>query len=350
MPTDLSVVKGPYFRDLMDQPAALEATLGGLDVSPALSEMAAKLRGGEFHRVVLTGMGSSYHALHPLNLELISHGLTALMEETSELVHHKSSFFNRRTLLIAVSQSGRSAEVLRLLEVNQGRASVMAVTNTPDSPLARQAGATALTRAGDEFSVSCKTYVTALVALAWLGHVLCSPSPEKRWSELAHVPVAVERYLSRWEDHVNSLLEKLRVVRHLFLAGRGASLAAAGTGGLVVKESDHFHAEGMSCAAFRHGPFEMLSPETFVLVFAGDQSSTRALNAGLVRDIVEHGGRSELVGEDAPSEVFRLPAATPAVRPILEILPVQMITLALAAQGGREPGKFELASKITTVE
>jgi len=59
-----------------------------------------------------------------------------------------------------------------------------------------------------------------------------------------------------------------------------------GIGGLIVKESDHFHAKGMSCATFRRGPFEMLSPETFVLVFAGHES-TRALNAGLVRDIIE---------------------------------------------------------------
>ena len=346
MQSDLSIVKGAYFRDLMDQPAALEATLAGLEVSPALSEMAARLRGGEFRRVVLTGMGSSYHALHPLNLELIGSGLTSLMEEASELVYHKSRLFDPSSLLIVVSQSGQSAEILRLLEVNQGRASVMAVTNTPDSPLARQAGAIVLTHAGREASVSCKTYVTGLAALAWLGRVLC---PERGSSELAYIPVAAERYLSRWEDHVDSLLEKLRGVRHLFFAGRGASLAAAGTGGLMVKESDHFHAEGMSSAAFRHGPFEMLSPETFVLVFSGDQS-TCALNARLVRDITEHGGRSELVGEDAPSEVFRLPVAEPALRPILEILPVQMITLALAAQGGREAGKFERASKITAVE
>ncbi len=349
MRADLSVVKGAYFRDLMDQPAALEATLAGLEASPALHAMASRLRGGEFDRVVLTGMGSSYHALHPLNLELIGHRLTALMEETSELVHYKSRFFDRRTLFIVVSQSGQSAEVVRMLEVNQGRASIIAVTNTPESPLARQADVMVLTKAGSEFSVSCKTYVSALVALTWLGHLLCSHSLEKSRMELDQAPAAAERYLSRWEDHVASLVEKLRGVRHLFLAGRGASLATVGTGGLIVKESDHFHAEGMSCAAFRHGPFEMLSPETFVLVFAGHES-TRALNAGLVRDIVKHGGRSELVSEDALSEVFRLPVAPPDVRPILEILPVQMITLALGVQDGREPGNLELGSKITTVE
>jgi glutamine---fructose-6-phosphate transaminase (isomerizing) len=62
-------------------------------------------------------------------------------------------------------------------------------------------------------------------------------------------------------------------IRHLFLVGRGSSLAAVGTGALMVKESDHFHAEGMSSAAFRHGPFEMLSPETFVFVFSANKDS-----------------------------------------------------------------------------
>ena len=60
-----------------------------------------------------------------------------------------------------------------------------------------------------------------------------------------------------------------KVFRHLFLVGQGASLAAVGTGAGIVKEADHFHGEGMSSAAFRHGPFEMLSDETFVLVFGG---------------------------------------------------------------------------------
>jgi glucosamine--fructose-6-phosphate aminotransferase (isomerizing) len=105
----------------------------------------------------------------------------------------------------------------------------------------------------------------------------------------------------------------------------------------------------MSSAAFRHGPFEMLSEETFVLVFAGDHK-TRDLNLRLLDDIREQQGRAELVGEGAEFEPCALPSAPSCVQPILEVLPVQMITLALAALAGREPGRFELASKVTTTE
>jgi glucosamine--fructose-6-phosphate aminotransferase (isomerizing) len=105
----------------------------------------------------------------------------------------------------------------------------------------------------------------------------------------------------------------------------------------------------MSSAAFRHGPFEMLSDETFVLVFAGDDK-TRKLNHKLFANVREKGGRAELVGSGSGSASCTLPAATRSIQPILEILPVQMITLALAALSGREAGRFELASKITTTE
>jgi glucosamine--fructose-6-phosphate aminotransferase (isomerizing) len=346
---DHSVIEGKYLHDILSQPQALEDTLQGLERSPDLEKLTARLNENKFQRVVLTGMGSSYHALHPLNLELIGRGFTSIMVETSELVHYRDRFLDPDTLVIAVSQSGRSAEVVRLLEINRGRSSVIAVTNTPESPLAAQADAAILTKAGREFSVSCKTYLTALMALEWLGDELTERDTRRTRQELKQAAPAVESYLHAWEGWVEELSEKLKDIRHLFLAGRGASLAAVGTGALIVKEADHFHAEGMSSAAFRHGPFEMLSGETFVVVFSGD-GRTRDLNLRLLQDIREQGGRAEVVSDDTAFLAFRLPEAPACIRPILEILPVQMITLALAAQAGREPGRFERATKVTTTE
>jgi glucosamine--fructose-6-phosphate aminotransferase (isomerizing) len=345
---DLSVIEGQYLNDLLDQPRALQQTWHGLRTSAALEDVAARLHKGEFRRIVLTGMGSSFHALHPLNLELIAEGYTAIMVETSELVHYQSSFFEPETLIIAVSQSGRSAEVVRLLEMNDRRAAIIAVTNTPGSPLAERSSAAVLTLAGKEFSVSCKTYVAALMTLQWLAEVLKTGLGSDN-DGLDGVSSVVSSYFGDWKSRVQETCERLSRVRHLFLVGRGRSLAAVGTGALIVKESDRFHAEGMSSAAFRHGPFEMLNDETFVLIFAGD-GRTRDLNQRLLEDIREEQGAADLVSEDSEIGAFRLPHARDPVSPILEILPVQIITLALAALSGREPGRFELASKVTTTE
>lgn len=349
MRADFAVIEGAYLRDILDQPRALEETLAGLKVSKELRQLAAELQQGKFKTVVLTGMGSSFHALHPLNIELINQGLTAIMVETSELLHYQSRLLDSSNLIIAVSQSGQSAEVVRLLEMNRGKSSLIAVTNTAESPLAERANATILSQAGQEFSVSCKTYVTGLMALQWLGDVICDRHLQRTQRELEYASPAVRDYLAQWKQYVRDLSQMLAGTRHLFLVGRGSSLAAVGTGALTVKESDHFHAEGMSSAAFRHGPLEMLSDETFVLVFAGEEK-TRELNQSLVEDVREKGGRTELIGEDATSSSCLLPSAPQSVHPILEILPVQMVTLALAAQSGREAGRFELASKVTTKE
>jgi len=206
--SDLSFIEGEYLRDVLNQPQALEDTLEKLESSKALLNLAKRLNAGSFHRIVLTGMGSSFYALHPLCLDLINQGFSAIMVETSELVHYKSRLFDPKTLVVAVSQSGQSAEMVRLIEVNQKRAAIIAVTNTPESPLALQSDAALLTWAGDEFSVSCKTYVTALMALKWLNHVFREGDTRHTRQELREAAPAVADYLSNWKAHVRSLMPK----------------------------------------------------------------------------------------------------------------------------------------------
>jgi len=196
--------------------------------------------------------------------------------------------------------------------------------------------------------VSCKTYVTALMALKFLGDQLCGVPLTRTQRELKSVLSPAAQYLAGWEKHVGQLLQKLGGIRQLFLAGRGPSLAAVGTGALIVKESTQFPCEGLSSAAFRHGPFEMLGPETFVLIFAGP-AKTHSLNRRLFDDVRGRNGRVEFVDHDATAP-FALPKVSPGLSPILEILPVQMMTLALAAMTGRQPGQFRFASKITSTE
>jgi glucosamine--fructose-6-phosphate aminotransferase (isomerizing) len=343
------MIEGEYLADVLHQPQALEDTVAALGPSRPLDDIGQSLRRNKFQRIVLTGMGSSFHALHPLNLNLISEGFTSVMVETSELVHYKRRFFDPETLIVAVSQSGQSAEMIRLIEVNRRHSTVIAVTNTPESPLAETADASIVTRAGKEFSVSCKTYVAALAALHWLGRALCGRDLARTRADLKHAAPAVASYLADWKTYVWDLASRLQNARHLFMVGRGSSLSAVGTGALIVKESDRFHAEGMSSAAFRHGPLEMVGPDTFVVVFAGDKL-TRELNQRLLEDILEKGGAADIVGESSSYPPFQIPDKGGGVRTILEILPIQMITLAIAARLGREPGRFELATKVTTTE
>ncbi|HVN20668.1 MAG TPA: SIS domain-containing protein [Dongiaceae bacterium] len=349
MPGDLSVIEGEYLRDILNQPRALDATFNKLQASKELLQLAGRLHKGGFKSIVLTGMGSSFHALHPLHLELIEAGFHSVMVESSELIHYQAALFGRNNLIVVVSQSGRSVEVVRLLKSNRGRAAIIGVTNTPGGPLAKNAAASLVTDAGEEFSVSCKTYLVSLLALRWLAEVMCGRDLSRIRRDLKNAGACTQEYLANWKNHVQRLGERLRNVRQLFLVGRGVSLAAVGTGSLIVKEADHFPAEGMSSAAFRHGPFEMVGSDTFVGVFAGEKK-TWQINRGLFDDIRGRQGESEWIGEDSDFVPCLLPSGPRSVMPILEILPVQMITLALAAHAGREAGRFTFCSKVTTKE
>jgi glucosamine--fructose-6-phosphate aminotransferase (isomerizing) len=349
MTTNYSIVQGPYFHDLMAQPTVLRDTLAGLKTDSRLEELLQRLAKNETARVLLTGMGSSFHALHPLSLDLAAHGFTPLMIETSELDYYYDQLLDPHTLLIVVSQSGESVEIVRLMEINRRRSPVIAITNSPASSLALHSDAIVLTRAGQESTVSCKTYMTTLMALIWLGELLCRMDLTTILGELELAISLSESYLKNWNQYTQDLATLLHGVRDLFLVGRGSSLAAVGTGGLIVKESTHLHSEGMSSAAFRHGPMEMVDSTTFVLVFSGDPKTVE-LNRRLYHDILAASGRAGWVGPDATHDVFRLAAAPSRIRPLLEILPVQLITLSLAAMAGREAGRFERAQKITTTE
>jgi glucosamine--fructose-6-phosphate aminotransferase (isomerizing) len=343
------IIEGQYLRDILDQPRALAATLERLEIPQELNVLAQRLRDGKIKRVVLTGMGASFHSLHPLFLRLNGCGYTTVAVETSELVHFLPRWLDPETLIIANSQSGQSVEAVRLIEENRGRAAIVGVTNAADSPLALQANASILTMAGTEFSVSCKTYVTALMALHLLGGFLCGCDPGQTREELEQTVPAVVSYLHQWRDHVSELRAGVGRVRHLFLLGRGASLAATGEGALILKESVRVHAEGMSSAAFRHGPLEMINSETFTVVFAGAEA-TRMLQVKLLDDICRTGGKTGWIAEDGSPGPWNLPNTPPGVRPMLEILPVQMMTLALAAEAGMEAGRFARIPKITTTE
>lgn len=350
-----NIIEGAYLRDILQQPEALRRTLAGFEDRAELRAVARALASGKYKRVVLTGMGSSLHALYPLHLTLSNHGFPSLLVETSELIHYLTNLLNADTLVIAVSQSGQSVEILRLLEMTEDRVPLIGVTNNADSALARGAQIHLPILAGSESSVSCKTYVASLLALEWLGAILTgAENLTNTRSVLSLAAPAVEAYLSDWRQHVEELCDLVDGVKQMFITGRGSSIATALTGGLILKESTRFAAEGMSCAAFRHGPFETLGPHVMVVIMAGD-SRSRLLNLRLAEDVQNTGGKSALIDTalidtQSSQAAFRIPELPDAIRPVVEMLPVQMISLALAACSGREAGCFELASKITSVE
>ncbi len=336
-----------YLNDLLDQPRALQATLDSLSQLPPLTSIFNSLTSGKYRQVILTGMGSSYHGLYPLQLRLFPLPVGVIRLETAELIHYAAQLIDPSNLIVAVSQSGGSAEVVQLLELTHGRVEVIGVTNTPGSVLAEKASLAILTCAGEEASVSCKTYISALAALAWLGDQLTGE--HSHYPGFKGTPQKLDEYWSGWPGSVEVLRQRLDAIEHLYLLGRGSSVAAACAGALIIKEAARFGAEGMNSAAFRHGPLELVSGSTLVMVYQG-AATTAGLNAKLVQDILACGGVVDQVIMAVGSPPFNLPVCPLPALPIFEIQFAQMVSLALAELQGFEAGKFLHASKVTTVE
>ena len=92
--TNYTIIENDYVRDILDQPRALEATLRGLSVPEGFPQIFGRLEKGEIRRIVLTGMGSSFYALHPLHARLTAAGLSTVMLETSELLYYFPSLLD----------------------------------------------------------------------------------------------------------------------------------------------------------------------------------------------------------------------------------------------------------------
>lgn len=350
MPTHVGVIEGAYLQDILEQPAAMRRTAQSLASSaPSVADVLSLCRNHSIDRIILTGMGSSFHALHPLHIRLTLAGHYAQMVETSEAIHYLPGLFTKNTLTIAVSQSGESAEVVRLLGDGHLSGPLIGVTNTPGSTLATASTLTFLTSAGPESTVSCKTYLAGLQALHWLGAIFLNEKMSSTAHHLEDGANAVAAYLDHWQAHAASLHDALDGIEQIFITGRGYSLATAGTGGLILKESTRFSSEGMSSAAFRHGPLEMLSRRVLACICLGDPK-TALLNQRLHQEAGRTAAKAFLIGPGSDHPAFQIAQLPAPLLPILEILPVQMLSLALAARLGFEAGRFALASKITATE
>jgi len=134
MTENLPFIEGAYLQDVLDQPRAIRDTASALASAHEVNQFAKGLRPGSYQKIVLTGMGGSLHVLNPLYLKLVELGFVVVMAETSELVHFMPRLLDDSTLLIVVSQSGRSAEIVRLLTLATSGQKFWVLPTIPSHP------------------------------------------------------------------------------------------------------------------------------------------------------------------------------------------------------------------------
>ncbi|MFI6602644.1 SIS domain-containing protein [Nonomuraea sp. NPDC050536] len=346
-----------FLNEILGQPAAIERSARALESQrPQLVRLAA-LASGARH-VLLTGMGASYDACLAAASVLGSAGVLATTVNTAELVHFRRPALSEDTLVVAISQSGRSAELVRLTRSGI-RARLVTITNGVDNPLAAAADVALDTAAGPELGPSTMTFAATFPTLSAVakviagaesgaavgiiaGEVAAARAAAAAATRLLADPGGLAEVVAGWAgDRTGAVL-----------VGRGTARAAADLGALVLKEAAGFAAECLDAAEFRHGPLELAGPGLAVAVVA-TEPETFALDVALAREVASHGAAVLLLaGEPVEAGVTVVPVgrADRLLMPGVAAIPFQVLAWRLAVAQGRDPGRFTVGNKITTRE
>lgn len=336
-----------YLSDIAGQPDALvrqadsvlPAALAGLD-----------LRG--YDRIVLTGMGSSLYSFVPVERALAAAGLPVWRIDAGQLLDTPRRV-TPGTLLWAASQSGRSGELVALLDsftpATRPR-TLLGTTDDVTSPLADAADILVRLHSGPEATVSTKSYLNTLAAHRRTLAALRGEDDRAVTDGLRRSAAALRALLADRPSPADIAKRALSVAQPRFaFVGTGDDAATALTGALITKEASRVAAEGYVGGAFRHGPLELAGPGlTAVLFGTGDDGD--AVLPALARDLSASGSTVLTVGPRpyANSELLATPADGGALdRLMTGIVHVQLLTVALAEHAGTVPGEFRFGRKIT---
>ena len=332
----------PFERDMDDQAEALRA-FAQSGLPPAL----ARLLRGQYDRIVLTGMGSSHFAALPGWRRLADAGHPAWWTDSGQLLD-TPGLITPGTLLVVTSQSGASAEVVALTGPRSPAtraAALVAVTNDPDSPLARRADGLVALHCGDEATVSTKSYLNSLAAHERIASVINGTPVEDPGDAIK----AVEEFTRPAVLRDTAARLAAAPDARLVYIGFGDRAASALYAGLITKEGAKVPAEGYVGGQFRHGPLELAGPGLTAVLFGGDEQASGSARQ-LAADLLASGSTVLAAGDlDLPGAVqVGSPAGSAPARLTHDALLAQHLTVEIATARGITPGVFTYGRKVTT--
>ena len=349
-----------FLTEIGGQPEAMRrahrAVAGQAD---RLGDLARRPRDGS---IVMTGMGSSYDACHVPVTMLTEGGAQTSLVNAAELLHFQSASLDGRTTLVVVSQSGRSVEIVRLLEDlarRPDRPFIVAITNGTDNLLAAGADIAFDTAVGDELGPSTMTFAGSLVALDAVARVLAVAEADVDdvvravGADVDGAAAAAEALLAQRATVTATMVRWATARPHLVILGRGTARATADMAALTVKEVAGASAEALVAADFRHGPLELIDP-SLAVAFVTLEVATDEIDRSFAAELSTGPASVVVVGRE-PCSVGA--ASSIAVGPVdrrlapaVAMIPFQLLARELAIERGRRPGEFKQASKVTTRE
>ena len=360
----------PHFmlKEICEQPQAIANCLRGrLDPSQGrvvLGGLTPHLRDiVRAKRIVIMGCGTAWHA-----------GLVGefLLEELAKIpteVEYASEFRYRNpiiedhTLVIAISQSGETADTLAALrEARERGAFILGIVNVVGSTIARETDAGIYLHVGPEIGVaSTKAFcgqivVETLLALSIARRKYMSQSVlEEFLQALDRIPSQMQAVL-RQSDAVRAVAGQYASRENWLFLGRGFNYPVALEGALKLKEISYIHAEGLPAAEMKHGPLALINLG-MPAVFIATRGSQYDKLLGNIQEVKARGGKIIAVANEGDQQVdqladhvFHVPDTIEPLQPLLTVLPLQLLAYHAAVARGCNVDKPRNLAKSVTVE
>lgn len=373
---DLSAAeKGGYeyfmLKEIAEQPAAVADTLLGhfVDGRIVLDEQRLsdqELR--EVDKVFIVACGTAFHS-GLLAKYAIEHWTRLPVEvEVASEFRYRDPVLDRGTLVIAISQSGETADTLEAVRhAKAQKAKVLAICNTNGSQIPREADAVLYTRAGPEIGVAAtKTFLAQIAANYLVGLALAQArgtkypdEVEREYNELVAMPDLVARVL----EHIGPVTElghRFAQSPTVLFLGRHVGYPVALEGALKLKELAYMHAEGFAAGELKHGPIALIEEGLPVIVVMPSPKNAAVLHAKLlsnIREIQARGAITIVIAEEGDDTVrpyadhiIEIPAVSTLFQPLLSTVPLQVFAASVARARGYDVDKPRNLAKSVTVE
>lgn len=355
-------------KEIFEQPESIENTMRGhlLEETGNVRVYGLKLSDEQAHRIeriIITACGTSWHSglIGKYMLEELAR-IPTEVEYASEF-RYRNPIVDDRTLVIAISQSGETADTLAaLVEARQRGARTIGLVNVVGSTIAREVDGGLYLRCGPEVGVaSTKAFTSQVVALALVTlrfarlRQMSLLEGRKYVEALSRLPGQVRTILDHAEE-VRALADRFADATNALYLGRGVNFPVALEGALKLKEISYVHAEGYPAAEMKHGPIALID-ENMPVVVVAPRDAVYGKIVSNVQEVRARGGKVIAIVNEGDEEIARLAEATFIVpttldllTPVLTSIPLQLFAYYVAVRRGCNVDQPRNLAKSVTVE
>ncbi len=369
----ISVEKCGYrhfmMKEIYEQPQAILDTMRGRfseETGEIFLEGFDPAMFKDINRIVALACGTSYHAslIGKYMIEKIAK--VSVEADIASEFRYRNPIIDRKTLAIAVSQSGETADTSEaLVEAKSRGAKTISITNVMMSKIARDSDRVIYTHAGPEIGVaSTKAFTTQLIAFylfaIYLGRIK-KQITKKQAIEMIKDAIAIPQLIQvvlKLDNQIKELAKEFFTYRNFLYLGRGINYPIAFEGALKLKEISYIHAEGYAAGEMKHGPIALIDEDMpIVLIAPGDGVSNKKI-LGNLQEVRARKGKVIFLTSDlsAPEikgnvdKIIEVPDCPNLLSPIISIVPLQLLAYHIATYKGTDVDQPRNLAKVVTVE